>query len=85
VHFKKITNHAQGCHLLQRILHEDSSHHLKLMKSVGSHDISSLLFVIKVMVGHFVNDYHKLQLHSFSCQLEIVTVDISKFLKKICD
>ncbi len=23
VHFKKITSHAQGCHLLQRILNED--------------------------------------------------------------
>jgi hypothetical protein len=34
------------------------SHYLELMKLVGSHDSSSLLFVIRVMVKHFVNDYH---------------------------
>jgi len=58
------------------------SHRLELMKSVGSHDNSSLLFVIRVMVGHFVSDYRKLWLHSFSCQLEIVIVDLSNFFKK---
>jgi hypothetical protein len=29
------------------------------MKSVGSHNSSSLLFVVKVIVCHFVSDSHK--------------------------
>jgi hypothetical protein len=33
------------------------------MKSVGSHSSSSLLFVVKVMVCHFVSDSHKVMVH----------------------
>jgi hypothetical protein len=58
------------------------SDHPELMKSLGSHDSSSMLFVIRVMVRHFVSDCCKLWLHSFSRQLEIVIVDISKFFLK---
>jgi hypothetical protein len=35
-------------------------HHSELMKSVGNHDSSIFLFVIRVMVGHFVSDCCKL-------------------------
>jgi hypothetical protein len=31
----------------------------KLMKAMGSHDSSSLLFVMQVMVSHFVSNSHK--------------------------
>jgi hypothetical protein len=33
--------------------------HWELMKSVGSHGSLSLLFVMKVMISHFVSDAHK--------------------------
>jgi hypothetical protein len=36
------------------------THCWELMNSVGSHGSSSLLFVMKVMVCHFVSDSHEL-------------------------
>jgi hypothetical protein len=35
------------------------THCWELMNSVGSHGSSSLLFVMKVMVCHFVSDSHE--------------------------
>jgi hypothetical protein len=43
----------------------------KLMKAMGSHDSSSLLFVMQVMVSHFVSNSHKVM-----SQLQIVVVEI---------
>jgi hypothetical protein len=40
--------------------------HLELTKSVSSHQSSSLPFVIKVMVWHFVSNFHEVVLHSLS-------------------
>jgi hypothetical protein len=36
------------------------THYWELMNSMGSHGNSSLSFVMKVMVCHFVNDSHEI-------------------------
>jgi hypothetical protein len=57
---------------LDRLLHILMYHHCwELMKSVGSHGSSSVLFMMKVMVLHFVSSY---DLQSLSCLVQIMVV-----------
>jgi len=53
------------------------THCCKLMNSVGSHGSSSLLFVMKVMVYHFVNDSHEVMTTLMVMLPLIVVVEIS--------
>jgi hypothetical protein len=43
------------------------THCWELMKSVGSHCSLSLLFMMKVMVWHFVSNSHKVMTAFLSC------------------
>ncbi len=51
------------------------SHHQELVKSVGSHSSSSLLFMIKVMVWNFVSKLIRLWPYSFWCCFQSVVVE----------
>ncbi len=53
------------------------THCWELMNSVGSHGSSSLLFVMKVMVCHFVSDSHEVMTALIVVLLLIVVVEIS--------
>jgi len=46
-------------------------HNLELMESL------SLLFMMKVMTPHFVNDFYKVMTNSSSYYFQIIVVDIS--------
>jgi hypothetical protein len=54
-----------------------STHCWELMNSVGSHGSSSLLFVMKVMVCHFVSDSHEVMTAPIVVLPLIVVVKIS--------
>jgi hypothetical protein len=63
--------------------------HWELMNSVGSHGSSSLLFVMKVMVCHFVSDSHEVMTALIVVLPLIVVVEISlqlhrSFLLSVC-
>jgi hypothetical protein len=45
--------------ILGRLLYVIHTHSWVLLKPVGSHDNTALLFVMKVTVWHFVSDFHK--------------------------
>jgi uncharacterized membrane protein YkvI len=49
----------------------------ELMNSVDSHGSSSLLFVMKVMVCHFVSDFHEVMTALIVVLPLIVVVEIS--------
>jgi len=53
------------------------THCWELMNSVGSHGSSSLLFVMKVMVCHFVSDSHEVMTALIVVLPLIVVVEIS--------
>jgi hypothetical protein len=53
------------------------THCWQLMNSVGSHGTLSLLFVIKVMVCHFVSNSHKVMTALIVVLSLIVVVEIS--------
>jgi Na+-translocating ferredoxin:NAD+ oxidoreductase RnfD subunit len=53
------------------------THCWELMNSVGSHDSLSLLFVMKVMVCHFVSDSHEVMTALIVMLPLIVVVEIS--------
>jgi hypothetical protein len=53
------------------------THCWELMNSVGSHGSSSLLFVMKVMVCHFVRDSHEVMTALIVMLPLIVVVEIS--------
>ncbi len=53
------------------------THYWELMNLVGSHGSSSLLFVMKVMVYHFVNDSHEVMIALIVILPLIVVVEIS--------
>ncbi len=53
------------------------THCWELMNSVGSHGSSSLLFVMKVMVCHFVSDSHEVMTALIVVLPSIVVVEIS--------
>jgi len=53
------------------------THLWELMKSVGSHGSSSLLFMMKVMVCHFVSDSHEVMTALIVVLPIIVVVEIS--------
>ncbi len=52
------------------------THCWKLMNSVGSHGSLSLLFMMKVMICHFVSDSHEV-MTALIVVLPIVVVEIS--------
>ncbi len=53
------------------------THCWELMNSVGSHGSSSLLFMMKVMVCHFVSDSHEVMTALVVVLPLIVVVEIS--------
>jgi len=53
------------------------THYWELMNLVGSHGSSSLLFVMKVMVYHFVNDSHEVMIALIVILPLIIVVEIS--------
>ncbi len=53
------------------------THCWELMNLVGSHGSLSLLFVMKVMVCHFVNDFHEVMTALIVMLPLIVVVEIS--------
>jgi hypothetical protein len=53
------------------------THCWELMNSVGSHGSLSLLFVMKVMVCHFVSDSHKIMTTLIVVLYLIAVVEIS--------
>jgi uncharacterized membrane protein YkvI len=52
------------------------THCWELMNSVGSHGSLSLLFVMKVMVCHFVSDSHEV-MTALTVVLPLIVVEIS--------
>ncbi len=60
------------------------THCWELMNSVGSHGSSSLLFVMKVMVCHFVSDSHEVMTALIVVLPLIVVVEISLQLHQAC-
>jgi hypothetical protein len=56
----------------------------ELMNSVGSHGSSSLPFVMKVMVCHFVSDSHEVMTALIVVLPLIVVVEISLQLHRSC-
>jgi uncharacterized membrane protein YkvI len=61
------------------------SHCWELMNSVGSHGSSSLSFVMKVMVCHFVSDSHEVMTALIVVLPLIVVVEISLQLHQSLD
>jgi hypothetical protein len=53
------------------------THYWELMNSVGSHGSSSLPFVMKVMVCHFVSDFHEVMTALIIVLPLIVVVEIT--------
>jgi hypothetical protein len=53
------------------------THCWELMSLMGSHDSSSLSFVMKVMVCHFVSDFHEVMTAFIIMLPLIVIVEIS--------
>jgi hypothetical protein len=53
------------------------THCWELMNPMGSHGSSSLLFVMKVMVCHFVNDSHEVMIALIVVLPLIVVMEIS--------
>jgi uncharacterized membrane protein YkvI len=60
------------------------THCWELMNSVGSHGSSSLPFVMKVMVCHFVSDSHEVMTALIVVLPLIVVVEISLQLHQAC-
>jgi hypothetical protein len=60
------------------------THCWELMNSVGSHGSSSLPFVMKVMVCHFVSDSHEVMTALIVVLPLIVVVEISLQLHRSC-
>jgi hypothetical protein len=60
------------------------THCWELMNSVGSHGSSSLLFVMKVMVCHFVSDSHEVMTALIVVLPLLVVVEISLQLHRSC-
>ncbi len=60
------------------------THCWELMNSVGSHGSSSLLFMMKVMVCHFVSDSHEVMTALIVVLPLIVVVEISLQLHGSC-
>ncbi len=60
------------------------THCWELMNSVGSHGSSSLLFVMKVMVCHFVSDSHEVMTALIVVLPLIVVMEISLQLHRSC-
>jgi hypothetical protein len=62
---------------LGRLLYAYLTHCCELMNSVGSHGSSSLPFVMKVMVCHFMSDSHEVMTPLIVVLPLIVVVEIS--------
>jgi hypothetical protein len=52
------------------------THRWELMDSMGSHGSSSLLFLMKVMVCHFVNNSHEVMITLIGMIPLIIVVEI---------